>query len=137
MKNIICSNCNELIAPQKLRRNVLKGLAYEFYWFCPECDFKHISYYTDQKIRRDIKRQEKRWERYRNQLDIYDNLLMQVDSYNNDKDALLSDKELEVIPKLEQCQAEIRKLEAQIKMEDKLIKKDMDGLYKRMQKALT
>lgn len=86
----------------KLKRTVLKGLAYEFYWNCPECDHKYISYYTDQKIRRDIKRQEKRWARYR----------------------VAGSEESE------------RKLLAQIKMEDKLIKKDMDSLMEKMNKEL-
>ena len=87
----------------KLSRKVLKGLAYEFYFHCPECDHKYISYYTDQKIRRDIKRQEKRWARYR-------------------------------IAGSEQSE---RKLLAQINMQDKLIKKDMDNLKEKMTKTLT
>lgn len=33
-----CGNCNEIVELQKLRRKVLKGLAYEFYHHCPNCD---------------------------------------------------------------------------------------------------
>lgn len=103
MPKIQCDNCNALIDSQKPKREVLKGLAYEFYWNCPECNHKYISYYTNKEIRRDIKRQEKRWERYR-----------QI--------------------KTEQTR---RKLLAEINMNDKLIKKDMDVLYKKMAKTLT
>ena len=101
-KNIECNECKEMFVLPKLRRTVLKGLAYEFYFHCPECNHKYISYYTDQKIRRDIKRQEKRWARYR-------------------------------MAGSEQSE---RKLLAQINMEDKIIKKDMDRLYEKMQKEL-
>lgn len=100
--NYKCDNCNEVVELQKLRRKVLKGLVYEFYHHCPNCDYKHISYYTDKKIRKEIKRQEKRWERYRK----------------------MGTEESE------------RKLLAQIKMNDKLIKKDMDALYEKMQKEV-
>lgn len=62
---VLCEHCNNMIVLPKLRRRVLKGLAYEFYFHCPECDHKYVSHYTDQKLRRDIKRQEKRWEKYR------------------------------------------------------------------------
>ena len=87
---------------QKPKRKVLEGLAYEFYWNCPECKHKHIAYYTDQRIRRDIKRQEKRWARYR----------------------IAGTEESE------------RKLLAQINMQDKLIKKDMDALMVKMTKEV-
>lgn len=136
MTQVLCEECDNIIELPKLRRKVLKGLAYEFYWHCPECNYKYVSYYTDQKIRRDIKRQERRWERYRKQLDIYDNLLIQVDSWNKDKDDFLSDEEMEVANKLEQSQSEARRIKAQINMNDKLIKKDMDALKERMQKGL-
>ena len=86
----------------KLRRTVLKGLAYEFYFHCPECNHKYVSYYTDQKTRRDIKRQEKRWKKYQ----------------------VAGSEESE------------RKLLAEIKMQDKLIKKDMDRLYEKMHKEM-
>ena len=66
MKNQVeCNECKELIPMQKIKRKVYKGLAYGHYFNCPECDHKYISYYTDQRLRRDIKRQEKRWEVYR------------------------------------------------------------------------
>lgn len=137
MPNIQCDNCNALFEPQKPKRKVLTGLAYEFYWNCPECNHKYISYYTNQKIRRDIKRQEKRWQKYHEQNNLYDELLIQVDSRNKDKDGLLSDKEMQVVYKLEQSQAAIRRIDAEIRMNDKLIKKDMDALYEKMTKALT
>lgn len=65
MQKIICDGCKELNPFQKPKRKIIKGLAFEFYWTCLECDHKHIVYYTDQRLRRDIKRQEKRWEVYR------------------------------------------------------------------------
>lgn len=99
---IQCDECDTLYDNVKLRRKVHKGLAYEFYWMCSSCDTKHISYYTDQKIRRDINRQKKRWERYKK----------------------MGTEESE------------RKLLAQIKMQDKLIKKDMDALKERMQREV-
>lgn len=64
-KQVLCEQCNNHIELPKLKRRVLKGLAYEFYFHCPKCNHKYISYYTDQKLRRDIKRQEKRWQKYR------------------------------------------------------------------------
>jgi len=85
---------------QKPQRKVMKGLAYEYYWTCPECEHRHIAYYTDKKIRRDVKRQGERWARYR--------VAGSVESE--------------------------RKLLAQINMEDKLIKQDMDALMDKMQK---
>lgn len=62
---IQCDECGTLYDNVNLRRKVLKDLVYEYYWMCGTCDFKHVSYYTNKRIRRDIKRQEKRWERYR------------------------------------------------------------------------
>lgn len=99
---IQCSECGMLYDNVKVRRRVLKGLAYEFYWMCSSCDHKHISYYTDKKIRRDIKRQVKRRERYQK--------------------AGTEEQE--------------RKLLAEINMNDKLIKKDMDALKERMQREV-
>src|SRR5690625_7168702 len=91
---VLCEHCDSVIRLPKLRRKVLKDLIYEYYFHCPECDYKYISYYTDKKIRRDINRQKKRWERYRK--------------------ASTEDEE--------------RKRLAEIKMYDRLIKKDMDAL---------
>ena len=98
-QEVTCNNCEiDFILP-KLKRAVLKDLVYEFYFHCPYCDHYYISYYTDKKIRRDINRQKKRWQKYNK----------------------MSTPETE------------RKLLAQIKMEDMLIKKDMDQLYKRLE----
>lgn len=97
-EQVICDGCEVAVPIPKLRRTVLKDLVYEYYWNCTECNHKHISYYTDKKIRRDINRQKKRWQRYRK----------------------MGTEESE------------RKLSAQINMEDRLIKKDMDGLKDRM-----
>lgn len=62
---IQCDNCNETFNIKKLQRRVLKGLIYQYYFTCPDCEHEHIAYYTDQRLRRDIKRQDKRWEKYR------------------------------------------------------------------------
>lgn len=102
-QEVTCNNCEiDFILP-KLKRTVLKDLVYEFYFHCPHCDHKYVSYYTDKKIRRDINRQKKRWQKYRQM----------------------------------GTEASERKLLAQIKMEDKLIEKDMDALKDKMTKTLT
>src|SRR5690625_1544715 len=100
---VLCEHCDSIIKLPKPRRKVLKDLVYEYYFHCPECDYKYISYYTDKKIRRDINRQKKRWERYRQM-------------------------------KTEESE---RKLLAEIKMQDRLIKKDMGALMDKMTKTLT
>lgn len=64
MTEVTCNECDIDFELPKLRRAVLKGLAYEFFFHCPECNHKYISYYTNAVIRRDIKRQEKRWKKY-------------------------------------------------------------------------
>ena len=97
-QQVLCEECNNVITLPKPKRKVLKDLVYEFYWNCPECNHKHIAYYTDKKIRRDINRQKKRWQRYRQ----------------------MGTEESE------------RKLLAEINMQDKLIKKDMDALMEKM-----
>lgn len=103
MEKVICSECNELTKIPKPKRKVLKDLVYEFYWHCSNCNHKHVAYHTNQKIRRDINRQKKRWQRY------------QKASTPEDE----------------------RKRLAEINMEDRLIKKDMDALKDKMMKTLT
>lgn len=61
---VICSECNELTKVPQPKRAVHKDLVYEYYWHCSSCNHKHIAYYTDKKIRRDINRQKKRWKKY-------------------------------------------------------------------------
>lgn len=62
---VTCNDCfAEFILP-KLKRTVLKHLVYKFYFHCPDCNHEYVSYYTNQKIRREINRQQKRWEKYR------------------------------------------------------------------------
>lgn len=61
---VICDECKASIEIPKLRRSVLMDLVYEFYWHCTECNHKHISYYTNDKIRRDIKRLGKLRDKY-------------------------------------------------------------------------
>lgn len=97
---VSCNECEADFTLPKPKRKVHKDLIYEFYFHCPKCERKYVSYYTDKKIRRDIKRQEKRWARYR----------------------------------VAGTEASERKLHAEINMQDKLIKKDMDALKERMQK---
>lgn len=99
---IQCDECLTVYDNVKLRRSVLKDLVYEYYWMCSSCDFKHITYYTNQKIRRDINRQKKRWQRHKQ-------------------------------AGTEEAQ---RKIHAEINMQDKLIKKDMDVLKEKMQKEV-
>lgn len=103
MFNYLCSSCQEVVKSGDLKKRVLPDLVYEFYHICPNCHYEHKSYYTDPKIRRDIKRNTKKRKR-------------QAQSKT-----------------VEQS----RKLRAQIKMADKLIKKDMDTLKERMAKTLT
>lgn len=103
MTQVLCEHCDNVIKLPKLKRKVLQNLVYEFYWHCPSCDHKYISYYTDKKIRRDINRQKKRWERYRKA----------------------------------STEDEKRRRLAEINLQDKLIKKDMDALKERMTKTLT
>lgn len=62
---MICSNCDEVVAIGRVQRRIIKGKAFEFFHVCANCEFKHIAYYTNGKIRQDIKKQQKRWERYR------------------------------------------------------------------------
>lgn len=102
MTQVLCEHCNNTIKLPKLKRKVLKDLVYEYYFHCPECDYKYISYYTDKKIRRDINRQKKRWNRYR-----------QAGTEESE-----------------------RKLLAEVNMQDKLIKKDMDALMEKMEKEV-
>lgn len=62
---VTCNDCFAEFVLPKLKRTVLKDLVYKFYFHCPDCNHEYVSYYTDQKLRRDIKRQEKRWVKYR------------------------------------------------------------------------
>ncbi len=62
---VTCNDCFAEFVLPKLKRTVLKDLVYKFYFHCPDCNHEYVSYYTNQKIRRDIKRQEKRWKEYR------------------------------------------------------------------------
>lgn len=103
MNPVECNECGQDFELPEPKRKVLQDLIYEFYFYCPHCNHKYISYYTDKKIRRNINRQKKRWQKYRQM----------------------------------GTEASERKLLAQIKMEDKLIKKDMDQLYEKMTKTLT
>lgn len=97
-QEVTCNECEQDFALPKPKRKVLQDKVYEFYFHCPHCNHKYISYYTDQRIRRDINRQKKRWKKYR-----------QSGTYEAG-----------------------RKILADIKMQDRLIKQDMDGLRERM-----
>lgn len=94
----LCSCCQEVVESGDLEKKVLANLVHEHYHICPNCNYKHISYYTNPKIRRDIKRLSKKRKRW------------------------TQSKSIE----------ESRKLLARIKMDDKLIKKDMDRLKDKM-----
>lgn len=102
-EQVTCNHCETEFKLPKLRRTVREGLVYEYYFHCPDCNHKYVSYYTDKKIRRDINRQKKRWKKYQ-----------QMGTEDSE-----------------------RKLHAGIKMQDKLIKKDMDNLFNKMEKTLT
>ncbi len=99
---VTCNDCFAEFVLPKLKRTVLKDLVYKFYFHCPDCEYEYVSYYTNQKIRRDINRQQKRWAKYQKV----------------------------------QTEEAGRKLLAQINMEDRLIKKDMDALFEKMEKEL-
>lgn len=62
---VTCDDCFARFILPKLKRTVLKDLVYKFYFHCPDCNHEYVSYYTNPKIRRDIKRQQKRWGEYR------------------------------------------------------------------------
>lgn len=101
-EQVTCNDCFAEFTLPKLKRTVHEGLVYEYYFHCPDCNHKYVSYYTDKKIRRDINRQKKRWKKYQQM----------------------------------GTEASERKLLAEIKMQDKLIKKDMDLLYEKMEKGV-
>lgn len=103
MAKVLCEECDTMIELPRPSRRVLKGLAYEFYFHCPECNHKYISYYTDQKIRRDIKRQEKRWDKYRQSgtKESERKLLAEIGTYDKlikkDMDALMEKMQKELV----------------------------------------
>lgn len=102
-QQVICEKCNSIKDLPKLKRKVLDNLIYEYYWRCTKCNHKYVSYYTDKKIRRDIKRNVKRRKQFAKT----------------------------------QTVDESRKLLAEIKMNEKLIKKNMDKLKDKILKAST
>lgn len=130
MKNIknftyICDGCKQqtvLNRSNRLRRRVLQHSVFEFYFTCSKCKHEHVAYYTNKKIRRDIKRQEKHWEKYREQLSIYDQLLIKIDNVND----------VRIIKSEEQ----LREILATIKRNDRLMERDMIGLKNRMERML-
>lgn len=61
-----CDSCKEYVTPGKLKTRVLPNKVNEAYHNCAACNHKHISYYTNDKIRRDIKRLAKLREKYSN-----------------------------------------------------------------------
>lgn len=61
-----CESCKELVTPGKLKTNVLPNKVHEAYHNCTACNHKHISYYTNDKIRRDINRLSKLRQKYSN-----------------------------------------------------------------------
>ena len=65
MSQVLCNQCNEMITVPAPSINVLKNAIHEHYFDCPLCNHKYVTHYTDQRLRRDIKRQEKRWNKYR------------------------------------------------------------------------
>lgn len=99
---VTCNECDADFTLPKLKKKVHQDMVYEFYFHCPECNHKYVSYYTNKKIRRDINRQKKRWQKYR---------------------------------RMQTPEAERKQL-AEIKMQDKLIEQDMDGLYQKMQREV-
>ncbi|WP_368652381.1 hypothetical protein AB4Y30_11520 [Ornithinibacillus sp. 4-3] len=62
---VLCEKCDNMIVIPKSKRRVLQNAIHEHYFCCPECDYKYVTYYTDQRLRKEINRQEKRWKKYR------------------------------------------------------------------------
>lgn len=82
MSQIECDDCKQGFELPKLKRKVHRDKVYEFYFLCPHCGKKYISYYTNENIRKNIKRQKKRWSKYR-QSKTHENGLMILDEIDN------------------------------------------------------
>lgn len=89
-----CNDCFAVFEVNDLKQKVMKNQIYKHYFTCPDCNHEYVSYYTDAKMRRDIKRNMKKRKQYAQaktveesrrllaKIKINDKLL------NKDKDAL-------------------------------------------------
>lgn len=89
--------CNDCFARFEidLKRSVLKNNIHKHYFICPDCNTEYVSYYTDAKMRRDIKRNAKKRKQHAQAKTVEESrqLLAQIKMndklLNKDKDTLM------------------------------------------------
>ncbi|GGN59396.1 hypothetical protein [Oceanobacillus indicireducens] len=88
--------CNDCFCEfeTELKKKVLKNQIHKYYFTCPDCQHEYVSYYTDAKMRRDIKRNMKKRKQHGQAKTIEESrrLLAEIKMndklLNKDKDAL-------------------------------------------------
>ncbi|WP_339316800.1 hypothetical protein [Oceanobacillus sp. FSL W7-1304] len=89
-----CNDCFAVFEVIDLKQKVMKNQIHKHYFTCPDCNHKYVSYYTDAKMRRDIKRNMKKRKQYAqtNTVEESRRLLAEIKMndklLNKDKDAL-------------------------------------------------
>ena len=100
---VTCNDCFAEFEINDLKKTVLKNQIHKHYFNCPDCNHEYVSYYTDAKMRRDIKRNKKKRERYAQSKMIEESrrllaeIRMNEKLLNKDKDALMKRMQEEVV----------------------------------------
>ena len=89
-----CNDCFTVFEVNDLKQKVMKNQIHKHYFTCPYCNHEYVSYYTDAKMRRDIKRNMKKRKQYAqaNTVEESRRLIAEIKMndklLNKDKDAL-------------------------------------------------
>lgn len=63
---VSCDNCGEAFKIKKLKTTWIDDNVQRTYFICPHCNKEYTSYYTDKRIRKNIKEIEKLQKEYEN-----------------------------------------------------------------------